>query len=65
MIQGVTDPALPPETLAALISLSGERPLVVFDLETTGADRLTDRIVEIAALEVRPGRRASPLSSPA
>lgn len=54
MIQDVTDPALPPETLAALTGLSGERPLVVFDLETTGADRLTDRIVEIAALRFGP-----------
>ena len=48
MIRGVPDPAIPPETLAALSSLSGDRPLVVFDLETTGADRLIDRIVEIA-----------------
>ena len=54
MIPGVTDAALPPETLAALTSLAGERPLVVFDLETTGADRLMDRIVEIAALRFGP-----------
>jgi DNA polymerase-3 subunit epsilon len=51
----VTEPTLPPETLAALSALTGERPLVVFDLETTGADRLTDRIVEIAALRFGPG----------
>jgi len=50
----VTDPVLPRETLAALIGLSVDRPLVVFDLETTGADRLTDRIVEIAALRFGP-----------
>jgi DNA polymerase-3 subunit epsilon len=35
-----------------------DRPLVVFDLETTGTDPLTDRIVEIAALRIEPdGRR--------
>jgi DNA polymerase-3 subunit epsilon len=50
----VTESALPPETRAALCSLCGDRPLVVFDLETTGADRLTDRIVEIAALRFGP-----------
>lgn len=47
--------ALPPETLAALQELTAERALVVFDLETTGADRLTDRIVEIAAVRFGPG----------
>ncbi|MGZ6970150.1 MAG: exonuclease domain-containing protein [Thermoanaerobaculia bacterium] len=51
----MTETPLPPETLAVLATLSGERPLVVFDLETTGADRLTDRIVEIAALRFGPG----------
>lgn len=55
MIHGVTDAQLSPETLAALSALSRDRPLVVFDLETTGADRLTDRIVEIAALRFGPG----------
>jgi DNA polymerase-3 subunit epsilon len=55
MIHGVTETPLPPDTLAVLATLSGERPLVVFDLETTGADRLTDRIVEIAALRFGPG----------
>ena len=35
-----------------------DRPLVFFDLETTGTDPATDRIVEIAALRVEPdGRR--------
>jgi DNA polymerase-3 subunit epsilon len=51
----VTATTLPPETLAALGALALDRPLVVFDLETTGADRLTDRIVEIAALRFGPG----------
>jgi len=51
----VTETTLPPETLAALAALTGDRPLVIFDLETTGADRLTDRIVEIAALRFGPG----------
>jgi DNA polymerase-3 subunit epsilon len=31
-----------------------ERPLVVFDLETTGTDLATDRIVEIAGLRIEP-----------
>jgi DNA polymerase-3 subunit epsilon len=36
------------------------RPLVVFDLETTGVDPATDRIVEISALRIEPdGRRES------
>ncbi len=46
----MTDVALPLETLAPLFELCGARPLAVFDLETTGADRLTDRIVEVAAV---------------
>jgi DNA polymerase-3 subunit epsilon len=33
-----------------VLSLCTDRPLVVFDLETTGADKLNDRIVEIAAI---------------
>ena len=45
---------LPPEALEALRSLCGGVPLVVFDLETTGPDRLTDRIVEVAAVKVSP-----------
>jgi len=45
---------LPPAALETLRSLCDRVPLVVFDLETTGPDRLTDRIVEIAALKVSP-----------
>lgn len=45
---------LPPAALEALRSLCDRAPLVVFDLETTGPDRLTDRIVEVAALKVSP-----------
>lgn len=42
--------------LNALIPL--ERPLVVFDTETTGTNARTDRIVEIACLKIHPdGRR--------
>lgn len=38
--------------------LALDRPLVVFDLETTGIDPATDRIVELAALRIEPdGRR--------
>lgn len=55
MIAGVTAPPLPLETLAPLFDLARERPLAVFDLETTGTDRLTDRIVEIAAVRFAPG----------
>jgi DNA polymerase III subunit epsilon len=34
-----------------------ERPLVVFDLETTGLDTATDRIVELAAVKLWPDGR--------
>ena len=34
--------------------LTLDRPLVVFDLETTGIDPATDRIVEISALRIEP-----------
>lgn len=43
---------LPPGAREALRSLCDGAPLVVFDLETTGPDRITDRIVEVAALKV-------------
>ena len=46
--------SLPPGTLEVLRTLCDGAPLVVFDLETTGPDRLTDRIVEVAALKVSP-----------
>ncbi|MBI5440877.1 MAG: 3'-5' exoribonuclease [Deltaproteobacteria bacterium] len=45
---------LPPETLEAFRSLCDGAPLAVFDLETTGPDRLTDRIVEVAVVRVSP-----------
>ena len=35
-----------------------ERPLVVFDTETTGTNSRSDRIIEIACLKIHPdGRR--------
>jgi DNA polymerase-3 subunit epsilon len=48
----VAAPRLPDDALVRLSALCGECALIVFDLETTGADRLTDRIVEIAALRI-------------
>ena len=35
--------------------LSRTRPLVFFDLETTGTDPATDRIVEISTVRLEPG----------
>lgn len=46
---------LPAEALEPILDLCGDGTLVVFDLETTGTDRLNDRIVEIAALRFRKG----------
>lgn len=43
-----------PEVGARLAALCHERPLVVFDLETTGTDKLHDHIVEIAGLRFEP-----------
>jgi DNA polymerase-3 subunit epsilon len=43
----------PAQALEPLLCLCAESPLVVFDLETTGTDRLNDRIVEIAAIRFR------------
>ncbi len=37
------------------MSLSLHRPLCFFDLETTGVNVVTDRIVEIAILKLLPG----------
>ncbi len=54
---------LPPEAREALRSLCGGAPLVVFDLETTGPDRLSDRIVEIAAVRVSPDGEVSVFES--
>ncbi len=44
--------ALDLDALRPLFDLCGERRLAVFDLETTGTDRLTDRIVEFAAVRL-------------
>jgi DNA polymerase-3 subunit epsilon len=63
------DPMLPEGLVEALRPLCAGRPLVVFDLETTGTDRLSDRIVEIAAVSIPPegsarllDRRVNPLT---
>ena len=50
---------LPPGALEVLRTLCDGAPLVVFDLETTGPDRLTDRIVEVAAVKVAPDGEVS------
>lgn len=55
MIEVVTDPALPLEALGPLFELCCDRRLAVFDLETTGTDRLSDRIVEVAAVRFGTG----------
>lgn len=47
----MTDPAIPP--LPSRLRL--ERPLVVFDLEATGLNKRTDRIVSIALVRYEPG----------
>jgi len=52
---GVTTSLLPKDALESLASILDGRPLVFFDLETTGTDRMQDRIVEIAALRIAPG----------
>ncbi len=44
-------------------NLALDRPLAVFDLETTGIDPARDRIVEIAILRVEPGGGVRTLSS--
>ncbi len=51
----MTTSLLPKDVLARLAAIVDERPLVFFDLETTGTDRIHDRIVEIAALRISPG----------
>jgi len=51
----VTDPALPLDAFGPLFDLCGERRLAVFDLETTGTDKLTDRVVEVAAVRFGTG----------
>lgn len=50
--------ALPPastERPATVQNLPLDRPLVCFDLETTGTDIATDRIVQIALIRLEPG----------
>jgi DNA polymerase-3 subunit epsilon len=51
-------PDVPEPALESLRALCDGRPLVIFDLETTGTDRLSDRIVEIAALRIAPSGEA-------
>ena len=51
----MTEPVLPLDALAPLFELCGERPLAVFDLETTGTDRLSDRVVEVAVVRFGKG----------
>lgn len=56
MIGAMTPPSevpIPTYAVERLRALCDGRPIVVFDLETTGTDRLSDRIVEVAALKVR------------
>jgi DNA polymerase-3 subunit epsilon len=48
-------PDLPPAVQKTLAALCDGRPLAIFDLETTGTDRLNDRIVEVAVLRLHPG----------
>jgi DNA polymerase-3 subunit epsilon len=45
---------IPPEVVEAVRPLCEGRPIVFFDLETTGTERMLDRIVEIAAVAVPP-----------
>ncbi len=51
----MTDPALPLDALGPLFELCTDRRLAVFDLETTGTDRLSDRVVEVAAVRFGAG----------
>ncbi len=61
MITGVTDAALPLDALGPLFDLCGERRLAVFDLETTGTDKFTDRVVEVAAVRLGRGGEVATL----
>ena len=38
-----------------MLNIKTDRPIVFFDLETTGANHLADKIVEISVLKVFPG----------
>lgn len=42
------------------MKLNLKRPLVIFDLETTGINLTTDRIVEISVIKVMPGHEDNP-----
>jgi DNA polymerase-3 subunit epsilon len=50
----VDQPDLPPGLVEDLSPLCDGRPLVFFDLETTGTEKTLDRIVEIAAIAILP-----------
>lgn len=50
----VADAVLPSSAVATLRSLVADRPLAFLDLETTGTDRTTDRIVEVAIVRLDP-----------
>ena len=39
------------------MKLNLKRPIIFFDLETTGVDTARDRIVEISMIKVMPSRR--------
>ena len=43
------------------MKLQLRRPIVFFDLETTGVNILTDRIVEISIVKVMPGKEDEPI----
>jgi DNA polymerase-3 subunit epsilon len=45
---------VPADVVAVLRPLCGDRPLVFFDLETTGTEKMLDRIVEVAAVAIPP-----------
>lgn len=42
------------------MKLNLKRPLVIFDLETTGVNLLSDKIVEISVIKVSPGHEDTP-----
>lgn len=46
--------AVPAEVLELLRPLCEGRPIIFFDLETTGTEKMLDRVVEIAAVAVPP-----------
>lgn len=50
----MTEVLLPTAVVERLRLLCEGRPLILFDLETTGTDRMNDRIVEIAAVRISP-----------